>query len=411
MMMMQPMLSEEEQALEDQVPPVSTYVGRMKYWYRQFRYPLWVVLGNLAGYGLSLFLQRTSMVLYIQSFYGTNNNDETDEKQQDTVDDHQHVPTLVATGSLVVVVVVFLVDCRICLRGAREMEQRVQEQQDEDADDDDDDDDGQGTERPSGTVPSSDTPENPAPGVGSNRDISNDDDDMDMVHMSKAVDRAFSCGSDSASATFFVCLLYAFYSMAVWKAVDSTGALVYTLVVPQTKKFDALQCHAGGSFMRNYGDDSDQYGIPALHQSPSFETLPSDVQDWILQHKDPQSYGGVSNRSLPYLEDSDGSLIFTFSKTVTKHSRFTEDASWPVQKVGLAVHSARNNDSVVEYMNAEPKDDMFSGGEPQISLIGFPEVPPYTGWCAVFEVLFSSMLQDEAICYNSSSSSIGTVCS
>ena len=166
-------------------------------------------------------------------------------------------------------------------------------------------------------------------------------------------------------------------------------------LVPLTKLPDTIECYVTGPFKPDFYGEQGEYGIASLQQSPQFKGLPSDVQEWIQAHEDGEP--PELTQKQPYLQDSDGSLVFTFTKK-------TSDA-WR-KETGLAVYSP-GNASVVEYLQdgSQVDEDSFGRGA-DLQLVGFPKYPPFTAWCAVFEIKLSKNIQDEMICYNANSSVI-----
>lgn len=140
-----PNLSEEEQEQEEQVPSVSSYCGHGKYWCTQLRFPILVGIGNFVAKAVSTALLYK--FLNQQYSYGGYNGFEEgrDAKQDDWMQ----------SAGFAVMVIAFLANSYICLKGAQKLEKKVTEQQEEREGVNE----GEGTLRPSGSVPTSDFPE------------------------------------------------------------------------------------------------------------------------------------------------------------------------------------------------------------------------------------------------------------
>ena len=128
--------------------------------------------------------------------YSSRWGDDGDGNEASQMDGGRHLKMTPSLG-LAVLALTFSVDSYNFLINARSLEQKVVEQEEVS--------EGQGTERPAGPVPGADTAEAPTETINA--------EGADFVKMSRSIDDAFSCSSDSASSTFFVCLLYALFSI------------------------------------------------------------------------------------------------------------------------------------------------------------------------------------------------------
>lgn len=354
-----PVLEPEE---EQQVPPLSSYWSSVVYWAKQLRYPIFVVGANVASFVLTQVLfynavddMYTAMYTLRQSSPGATDGSEFRSVQ------------MMITVTFAISLFTFLADSYICLQGARRMERKVSETQE------------QAEQQEHHHVNQKEQQEEA-------EEISQEDDHF--VKMSRSVDIAFGCTSDVPSATFFVCLLWALFSVAVSIAVNRASVLVRVQLTPTTEMPRMIQCFVAplGFFAHEEGEES----IASLQKSPNFPYLPKDVQSWIRMHGSTETIP-LFNRSHSYIQGADGTMVFPYSRG--------QSYSGQPPNLGLAMFSPKNH-SVVEY-TADMKgvwSSMYDGSS--VELVGFPANPPYYGWCGIYKMTSFKILQHEVICYN-----------
>jgi len=440
-------LTEEEQEQETQVPPFWVLCwAPIKYWCKVLRYPLCVVLVNIIGMAFALgMFSKASMEYEQYHFIPTKEDDKKNENDTDDFFDNEEKKTKVlyqnklidqhakasVTLGLAMFLVLYVVDSYIFWKGAQKMEQKVAASVEQGDLDLQEDGSGyeQGMERPSGRVPTTEPlPANPhhptaTSGLGMN------DDNIDFVKLSRSIDTAFGCciatssealSTTAASSTFLVSLLYALFVVAVGKAASDAGRLLQVqLFTPESKMDVPTMCNYMGSYMQDFvssfEQDEEKFGIATLQQSPNFDKVPKDVQTWIKAGGKDAERGwmpSVFNRSVPYIHYQDAKndtkmslMAFIFQKQDKKNRIFP---GFGLSPHALAVYFP-SNDSLLEYFETtiDDNNDMFIFDDEQSQhavLVGFPgNDPPYTnGWCAVFQMDSASILQDEAVCFSSS---------